>query len=141
MKLRVNLSLTNVRQIDVAVDDPNIYTGDMKALIFAAAKRELGEYDEIRIVSVEEIIGAEDAPLSTEKISIMIRPGDRVLYLPPTVAGQQRVGTVRTTSGQSALVLYDGDQWPTWVPLARLWPVIDHASGGAQLLLITAVEP
>jgi hypothetical protein len=71
----------------------------------------------------------------------MHKPGDRVLYLPPTLVGQQRVGTVQTTSGQSALVLYDGDRWPTWAPQVRLWPIIDHASGGAQLLLITEATP
>jgi hypothetical protein len=67
----------------------------------------------------------------------MHKPGDRVLYIPPTTGRQQRVGTVQVTSGQSAWVLYDGDRWPTWAPQVRLWPIIDHASGGAQLLLIT----
>lgn len=59
MKLRVNVSLTNVRQIDIDVEDADIYAGDLKLLIFAAARREFGEHDEMRIVSVEEVIGEE----------------------------------------------------------------------------------
>jgi len=61
VKLRVVLSLTNTRQIDIDVEDPDIYAGDLKLAIFAAAKREFGEHDEMRIVSVEEVIG-EEAP-------------------------------------------------------------------------------
>lgn len=61
MKLRVNVKMTNVRQFDIEVDDPDIYAGDLKVLIFAAAQREFGEHDEMRIVSVEEVIGEAEA--------------------------------------------------------------------------------
>lgn len=57
MKLRVSVKMTNVRQFEVEVADPDLYAGDLKVLIFAAAKREFGEHDEMRIVSVEEVIG------------------------------------------------------------------------------------
>lgn len=62
MKLRINVSLTTVRQIDIEVDDPDIYAGDLKQLIFTAARREFGEHDEMRIVSVEEVIEQEATP-------------------------------------------------------------------------------
>lgn len=57
MKLRVSVKMTNVRQFEVEVADPDLYAGDLKVLIFAAAKREFGEHDEMRIVSFEEVIG------------------------------------------------------------------------------------
>ena len=62
MKLRVSVKMTNVRQFEVEVADPDLYAGDLKVLIFAAAKREFGEHDEMRIVSVEEVIGGEATP-------------------------------------------------------------------------------
>lgn len=65
-----------------------------------------------------------------------MQPGDRVLYWPPTLAGRQRVGTLRTTSGQSALVLFAGDAWPQWVPLARLLPLLEDAAGWLQPALL-----
>lgn len=60
MNLRVIVSLTNTRQIDLSDVPTGIHPGDLKTLIFAAAKREFGEHDEMRIVSMEEI--ASDAP-------------------------------------------------------------------------------
>jgi len=71
----------------------------------------------------------------------MLQPHDRVLYQPPTLAGRTRAGTVIVTSGQSALVLYDGDRWPIWAPVARLLPIHEQASGWAQILLVPAVSP
>jgi len=35
---------------------------DLKMLTFAAARRDFGEYDEIRIVSMEEVVGADTTP-------------------------------------------------------------------------------
>lgn len=61
IELRVCLALTNKRQIDVEAE-PGIHPGDLKALIFAAARREFGEHDEMRIVSMEEVAGPVDAP-------------------------------------------------------------------------------
>ena len=61
MKLRVNVRMTKVHQFDIEIDDPDMYAGDLKVLIFAAAKREFGEHDEMRIVSVEEVIGEAEA--------------------------------------------------------------------------------
>jgi len=71
----------------------------------------------------------------------MFRPGDRVLYQPPTLAGQPRAGTVQAISGQSAYILYDGDRWPTWAPIARLLPIHEQASGWAQILLVPEATP
>lgn len=71
----------------------------------------------------------------------MFQPGDRVLYQPPTLAGQARAGIVQAISGQSALVLYDGDRWPIWAPLARLLPIHEQASGWAQILLVSEATP
>lgn len=61
LQLRVDLTLTNRRQINVEAA-PGIHPGDLKTLIFAAARREFGEHDEVRIVSVEEVAGPADAP-------------------------------------------------------------------------------
>lgn len=57
MNLRVIVTLTNTRQIDLSDVPTGIHPGDLKTLIFAAAKREFGEHDEMRIVSMEEIAG------------------------------------------------------------------------------------
>ena len=54
--------MTNVRQFDIEVDDPDMYAGDLKVLIIAAAQREFGEHDEMRLVSVEEVIGEGATP-------------------------------------------------------------------------------
>ena len=61
----------------------------------------------------------------------------RVLYLPPTLAGRQRTGTVRAVSGVSALVRFDDCVWPQWAPIARLLPILDVHNGWAQILLVT----
>lgn len=61
LQLRVNLTLTNRRQINVEAA-PGIHPGDLKTLIFATARRDFGEHDEVRIVSVEEVAGPADAP-------------------------------------------------------------------------------
>lgn len=60
MNLRVIVTLTNTRQIDLSDVSTGIHPGDLKTLIFAAAKREFGEHDEMRIVSMEEIAGDGD---------------------------------------------------------------------------------
>lgn len=62
MKLRVIVSLIDLRQIDLADVSPGIHPGDLKQLVFVAASREFGEHDEVRIVSVEEMIGADTTP-------------------------------------------------------------------------------
>lgn len=61
IKLRCIVALTNQREIDVEAE-PGIHPGDLKALIFAAAQREFGEHDEVRIVLVEEVVGEEASP-------------------------------------------------------------------------------
>lgn len=62
IKLRCIVALTNQREIDVEAE-PGIHPGDLKALIFAAAKEQFGAYDEVRIVSMEENAGDNPAPL------------------------------------------------------------------------------
>lgn len=62
MNLRVIVTLTNTRQIDLSDVPTGIHPGDLKTLIFAAAKEQFGAHDEVRIVSVEEIAGRADAP-------------------------------------------------------------------------------
>lgn len=68
MNLRVIVTLTNQRQIDLSDVPTGIHPGDLKTLIFAAAKREFGEHDEVRIVSMEEIAGV-DAPAPPARLS------------------------------------------------------------------------
>ena len=64
----------------------------------------------------------------------------RVLYLPPTLAGRQRTGTVQAVSGVSALVRFDDCVWPQWTPLARLLPILGIQDGWVQLCLVTVAE-
>lgn len=66
--------------------------------------------------------------------------GMRVLYVPPTLAGRQRTGTIRTISGVSALIQFDDCSWPQWAPLERLLPIVDYVDGWAQLVMITLTE-
>lgn len=63
--------------------------------------------------------------------------GMRVLYMPPTLAGRQRTGTICTISGVSALIQFDDCDWPQWAPIERLLPIIDHTDGWAQLVMIS----
>lgn len=67
----------------------------------------------------------------------VVSAGERVLYMPPTLAGRQRTGTIKSVSGASALVLFDDCSWPQWAPLERLLPIMDYADGWAQLVMIT----
>ncbi len=68
-------------------------------------------------------------------------PGDRVLYLPPTLAGRQRTGTVQAVSGVSAKVLFDDCVWTQWAPISRLLAMQDAQNGYAQLVLSTPPRP
>lgn len=67
MNLRVIVTLTNQRQIDLSDVPTGIHPGDLKTLIFAAASREFGEHNEVRIVSMEEV--ASDAPTPPARLS------------------------------------------------------------------------
>ncbi|TXH52966.1 MAG: hypothetical protein E6Q97_14165 [Desulfurellales bacterium] len=58
MTLRVNVALTDYRQVDVDADR-SVHPSDLKALIDAAVRREWGDHDEIRVVIIEEVIGEE----------------------------------------------------------------------------------
>lgn len=65
-----------------------------------------------------------------------MQKGDRVLYMPLTVADRQRTGMILAISGQSALVQFDDVDWPQWAPLARLLPLLSPtADGYAQIAL------
>ncbi|HMR01735.1 MAG TPA: hypothetical protein PKA43_00025 [Candidatus Competibacter phosphatis] len=64
-----------------------------------------------------------------------MQPGDRVLYMPPTLAGRQRVGVIRAVSGRSACVQFDDCDWPQWAPLERLLLLLPDQDGYAQIAL------
>jgi hypothetical protein len=65
----------------------------------------------------------------------VIGVGDRVVYVAPAPPqpsprggsgwdGGVREGVVVAISGVSALVLYEGEQWPRWGPLERMTVVV-----------------
>lgn len=66
-----------------------------------------------------------------------MRPGDRVLYVPPDPTAPSRFGELRTISGASAEILFDGRRWPTWAPLGRLFLVRPGPGGWQQVALVT----
>lgn len=58
-----------------------------------------------------------------------IAVGDRVVYVASTSSATassatSMTGTVRAVSGVSALVLYDGREWPQWGPIERMTVVV-----------------
>lgn len=68
----------------------------------------------------------------------MLRPGDRVLYLPPLDSGRRpRFGHLQCVSGPSALILFDDYPWPQWTPLGRLYRVTTSAEGWLQIDLLS----
>lgn len=66
-----------------------------------------------------------------------MKPGDRVLYVPPYPPERPRFGVLCTISGQSAEIQYDGCIQPTWAPLGRLYAATPSVNGWLQLHLVS----
>ncbi|HMR01736.1 MAG TPA: hypothetical protein PKA43_00030 [Candidatus Competibacter phosphatis] len=65
MNLRISLSMTNVRTVEVTVAD-DITPGGLLAVAHTVANRMHGPYDLIHIQCVEELPESEDALLMAE---------------------------------------------------------------------------